>query len=91
MMSDYRVRADVPSANNASPDFTGGEIERSVDEDAAVGTAVGAPVAITDPDPDGDIVTYSLEVAPPPNEGRRCKVQRKQADRADSGKWNTGC
>ena len=69
MMSDYRVRADVLSADNASPDFTGGEIKRSVDEDAAVGTAVGPPVAITAPDPDGDIVTYSLEVAPPPNEG----------------------
>ena len=62
-MSEFRVRADVLSSRNASPDFTGGETERSVDENAAVGTAVDAPVVITDPDPDGDTVTYSLETA----------------------------
>ena len=62
-MSEFRVREDVLSSENASPDFTGGATERSVDENAAVGTAVDAPVVITDPDPDGDTVTYSLETA----------------------------
>ena len=63
VMSEFRVREDVLSSENASPDFTGGATERSVDENAAVGTAVDAPVVITDPDPDGDTVTYSLETA----------------------------
>ena len=61
MMSEFRVRADVESADNASPDFTGGETERSVDEDAEVGAKVGDPVVISEPDPDEDTVTYSLE------------------------------
>ena len=67
VMSEFRVRADVLSSKNASPDFTGGETKRSVDENAAVGTAVDAPVVITQPDPDGDTVTYSLEAAGEPN------------------------
>ena len=44
---------------NAVPEFPTGEATRSVAEDAALGTAIGGPVAATDGDAD-DVLTYSL-------------------------------
>ena len=67
MKSYNRVREDVPRADNASPDFRGGVIGRSVAENAVVGTVVGDP--IVGYDPDNDTLTYSLHPAPSPNDG----------------------
>ena len=51
----------TPTADNAAPTFTeGSRANRSVEENASSGTAVGNPLTATDPDA-GDTLTYSLE------------------------------
>ena len=59
-MSMFATRADVLDPVNNSPDFLKAEDTRSVDENAAVGGNVGAPVVVTTEE-DGDILTYSLD------------------------------
>ena len=55
---------DVQGANNAAPTFDegAGPLTRSVPENSEEGTAVGDPVAATDPD-SGDTLTYTLSDA----------------------------
>ena len=43
---------------NESPEFDSGAIELTVDENTATGTAIGSPIAASDPD--SDALTYSL-------------------------------
>ena len=50
VQAPYRTRA-APSTPNSAPVFGGGPVGRSVEENAAPGTAVGAPVRPTDTDP----------------------------------------
>ena len=57
VMTEFRVRADVSAADNASPDFRGGSATSSVSETASVGTVV---TTITAHDPDDDVLTYDL-------------------------------
>ena len=66
-MTERAVRAEVSSENdtvaapwdNGSPDFVKLEEEISVDEDAAVGMAVGDAFKAVEPDPE-DVLYYSL-------------------------------
>ena len=57
--STVALRLRVPVTNSA-PVFSGTATTRSVPENSAVGTNVGAPVTATDADAD-DTLTYSLE------------------------------
>ena len=50
---------DDPVVTNNPPEFPGGDADRSVAENSPAGTAVGAPVAASDPD-DGDTLSYTL-------------------------------
>ena len=61
-MTRYAVQADGGGAENDSPDFIDGSVERSVDEDVAVGANVGAPGRrpSTGGTTDQDRLTYSL-------------------------------
>ena len=58
-LSYHPVRAAVPDAENSAPDYDDTGIDFSIPENAAVGTAVGTPVAASDADA-GDIITYEL-------------------------------
>ena len=55
--SDARTRAEPPT--NTAPEFSGGDAQRTVAENSPAGTAVGAPVAASDPDA-GDTLIYTL-------------------------------
>ena len=55
--SDARTRAEPPT--NTVPEFSGGDAQRTVAENSPAGTAVGAPVAASDPDA-GDTLIYTL-------------------------------
>ena len=55
--SDERTAAEP--VTNTPPEFPGGDAARSVAENSPAGTAVGAPVAASDPD-DGDTLSYTL-------------------------------
>ena len=59
-VSEYPVRADVSDNDNNSPDFGTDKTTRTVSEDAAVGTNVGAPVDLVNEDV-GEILTYDLD------------------------------
>ena len=48
----------VTSVTNIAPEFDSGEAERSVSEDASVGSAVGDPVTASDPD--SESLSYTL-------------------------------
>ena len=76
-MSKYAVRAEVSTTgdeglttfDNGSPDFQQDTATRTVAEDVAVGTAVGAAFRAVEPDPE-DVakVTYSLQANEDPND-----------------------
>ena len=51
--------SSVTSVSNIGPEFSSDTAQRSVAEDAAVGSSVGGPVTASDPD-QGDTITYSL-------------------------------
>ena len=53
----HRVKGS-PESPNSSPAFTTDSVTLTVNEDAAVGANVGAPVTATDPD--GDPLTYTF-------------------------------
>ena len=53
--------AETRTLSNRAPVFPSASTTRSVPEDAAIGTAVGAPVSATDAD--GDALTYTLSGA----------------------------
>ena len=65
-LSATTTRADVSNVRNNSPDFNRNETTRSIDEDAAVGTAIGEPVDV-DRNEDGDLLTYSFVTVPADN------------------------
>ena len=77
-MSMLAVRAEVSNQlehtalttwDNGSPDFQADVAERTVSEDAAVGTPVGAIFQAIEPDPE-DELTYSLDVVADTDEAR---------------------
>ena len=58
ILTEFAVRA-APDSNDPPNAFDSGDTDRSVDENSAMGTLVGAPVTTTDSNP-GDVLYYTI-------------------------------
>ena len=63
ILTEFTVRAAVDAADNNAPNaFDAADNERTVDENSAMGTLVGAPVTTTDSNA-GDVLYYTIPAA----------------------------